>query len=189
MTKLDLSMKGVKNGPVNTAFTPAPPVVFSSEPVIPVAAPAPVAAPVAPAPVVEVAPVVTPEPVVKEVTPVVVEETLSDIKPDEVITPETPVTETLSPADLVEQAISELEARDATIAQQAARIAELEGNNKKLQDSDQARLKKLESLILTGRGVVSDTASSTISNSSAGNTSAAQYTPPVSIGELNLLMK
>lgn len=184
MSKLDFSMKGVKHEPLDTSFTPAPPVVFSSEPVIPVAAPV-----VAPAPVVEVAPVVTPEPVVEEVTPVAVEETLSDIKPDEVITPETPAAEAITLENAIDKATAALEARDATIAQQAARIAELEGNNKKLQDSDQARLDKLQSLIFHGRAVVSDPASSNISNSSAESSSAAQYTPPVSIGELNLLMK
>jgi hypothetical protein len=189
--KLDLSMKGVRNGPVDRTFTPAPPVVFSSEPVIPVAAPIETPEPVAVTEPVtpEVAPVAPVEPVVEEVTPVVQEETLSDIKPDEA-----PVISSLSEEELVEKVMSELETSRATIAEQAARILELEGSNKTLETTNQSiesttqsLRERLESLILTGNAVVNNSGSSKTSNrSSEASASAVQYTPPRPIGGLNL---
>jgi hypothetical protein len=188
MTKLDLSMKGVRNGPVDRTFTPAPPVVFSSEPVIPVAAPIEAPEPVA---VTEpVTPVVEEvAPVAEEVTPVAQEETLSDIKLDEA-----PVISTLSEEELVEKVMSELETSRATIAEQAARIIELEGSNKTLETTNQSiesttqsLRERLESLILTGNAVVNNSGSSKTSNrSSEASASAVQYTPPRPIGGLNL---
>jgi hypothetical protein len=178
MTVLDLSMSGVKNAPANMA----PPVVFSSPPET-VVLPAPVvAAPVAPVvtPVVEVAPVVVEPvvPVVEEVTPVVVEETLSDIKPDEVI-PEAAAVTAPSEEDLIEKVMTELETSRATIAEQALKIAALE-------DTNLARLKRLESLVLTGKAVVNDSGTST---RPAESSSAVHNNPTTSTGELNLLMR
>lgn len=179
MSGLDLSMKGVRNGPANMA----PPVVFSSPPET-ITLPAPVVAqPAAPAPVVEAAPVAAPAPVVEptapvveEVTPVAVEETLSDIKPDEVI-PEAAAAP--SEEDLIEKVMTELESSRATIAEQALKIKELE-------DTNLARLKRLESLVLTGKAVVNDSGSS---KRSAESSSAVQYNPTTSTGELDLLMR